>query len=168
MKTFKIDLFDLVTSLAKVVDVMSVNLADHHLKVAYLAYRIAQELGMSEEDQQVLAMTGALHDIGAFSLKERIDLLTFEDTRPGEHSLAGHLLLKNFKPFAAAAEIIKHHHLPWNDGKGAAGVGCRRRHAERGDRHRGGCRGEQDLPETVHDPSVCVAGSVGRPTMTGN
>ena len=52
-------------------------------------------------------------------MKERLDLLEFEDAKPGEHSMAGYLLLKNFKPFLSISELIKYHHVPWRNGKGA-------------------------------------------------
>ena len=115
----KINTFALVTSLAKVVDIMSPAVGNHHLQVSYLVYRIGDELGLTENEKYDLTVAGALHDIGAFSLQDRLDLLEFEDTHPGEHSRAGYLLLKDFKPFLPAAEIIKFHHLPWDDGGGA-------------------------------------------------
>jgi HD-GYP domain-containing protein (c-di-GMP phosphodiesterase class II) len=114
-----VDIFDLVTSIAGVVDAMSSTVADHHMKVAYLAYRIGEALGVPEAERQELAMAGALHDIGAFSLQERLDLLAFEDKQPGRHSMAGYLLLKDFEPFSSIAAIIKYHHEPWRDGAGA-------------------------------------------------
>jgi len=118
-RKFRIDLFDLVLSIARVVDIMSPNIANHHMKVAYLAYRITEEIGVPEHETYDLAMAGALHDIGAFSLKERLDLLEFEDAMPGEHSMAGYLLLKTFPPFAAISEIIKYHHMSWAEAEKA-------------------------------------------------
>lgn len=118
-KTFQIDFLDLVFSMAKVVDVMSPVLSDHHMKVAYFAYRLAEELDLPVKDRYSLTMAGALHDIGAFSLSERLDLLEFEDKEPGKHSIAGYLLLKDFEPFLDISKIIKHHHVPWKNGKGA-------------------------------------------------
>lgn len=118
-KTFQIDFLDLVFSMAKVVDVMSPALSDHHMKVAYFAYRLSEELDLPAKDRYSLAMAGALHDIGAFSLNERLDLLEFEDKEPGKHSVAGYLLLKDFEPFSDISRIIKHHHVPWENGLGA-------------------------------------------------
>ena len=117
-QTFKVSIFDLVTSLAGIVDIMCPAVGKHHLQVAYLAGRIGRELALSAELQYELIVAGALHDIGAFSLRDRLDLLEFEDTKPGEHSLAGYLLLRDFKPFAPLANIVKFHHLPWHHGAG--------------------------------------------------
>ena len=66
-----------------------------------------------------LAVAGALHDIGAFSLDERLDILAFERRRPGKHALAGFLLLSDVPLFSRSASLVRFHHLPWKQGKGA-------------------------------------------------
>jgi HD-GYP domain-containing protein (c-di-GMP phosphodiesterase class II) len=114
-----IDMFNLATSIARVVDLMSPALGDHHMRVAFLACRLGEVLGMSVNERYELATAGALHDIGAFSLQERLELLEFEDSKAGEHSTAGYLLLKDFEPFSSIAWMIKFHHTPWQYGRGA-------------------------------------------------
>lgn len=116
MDKLKVDMFDLVASIASVVDMMSPIIGNHHLQVAYLAYRLAQQLDLTDEERYAIFTAGALHDIGAFSLKDRLDLLEFEDKNPGQHSRAGSLILSTFKPFSTIARLIKFHHLPWQNG----------------------------------------------------
>ena len=111
-------MFDLVASIARVVDLMSPAVANHHMEVAYLTYRLGEALKLSDEKRYELTMAGALHDVGAFSLKDRLDLLEFEDAKPGEHSMAGYLLLKDFSPFKPMADLIRFHHVPWKGGQG--------------------------------------------------
>jgi len=113
-----VNLFDLVAPVARAVDMMSPAVADHHRRVAYLALRLAQEMPLPEQEACDLAIAGALHDVGAFSLHERLDTLAFEDTQPGQHSLAGYLLLKAFPPFTSLASYIRFHHIPWEHGAG--------------------------------------------------
>ena len=114
-----VNIYDLVTSIARVVDMMCPAVGNHHMQVAYLAYRLGEELGLPAHKRYELIITGALHDIGAFSLKDRLDLLEFEDAKPGEHSMAGYLLLRKSKLFLPTAMLVKFHHVPWKDGKGA-------------------------------------------------
>jgi len=118
-----VNLFDLVAPVARAVDMMSPAVADHHRRVAYLAFRLAQEMPLPEQEACDLAIAGALHDVGAFSLHERLDALAFEDTQPGPHSLAGYLLLKEFPPFASLASYIRFHHIPWEHGAGQTQAG---------------------------------------------
>jgi HD-GYP domain-containing protein (c-di-GMP phosphodiesterase class II) len=115
----RVDMFDLVSSIARIVDMMSPAVGNHHLQVAYLADRLGEELNLPEDRRFELFIAGALHDIGAFSLQDRLDLLEFEDTKPGEHSVAGSLILETFKPFLPMARLVKFHHVPWENGRGA-------------------------------------------------
>ncbi len=115
----RIDLWSLVSSLAKTFDMMSPAVADHCLRVAYLASRLAEELDLPSRERRDIAVAGALHDIGAFSLGERLELLAFEEKRPSKHALAGFLLLSDVPLFSRPASLVKFHHLPWNHGKGA-------------------------------------------------
>ncbi|MBI4556340.1 MAG: HD domain-containing protein [Candidatus Hydrogenedentes bacterium] len=113
----RIDLFDLISSLARVVDLMSPAVANHHMQVGYLAFRIAEELKLPMDDRRRLALAGMLHDIGAFSLQQRQDILRFE-TATDQHAHASYLLLKNFEPFTTIAPLVRFHHVPWADGAG--------------------------------------------------
>ncbi len=114
-----IDIFDLVIAISKVIDLMNPAVGRHHLQVAYWAYQLGDALTVSDEQKFELFIAGSLHDIGAFSLAERLSLLEFEDKNPGEHAIAGSHILEGFKPFSAIAKLIKFHHVPWENGKGA-------------------------------------------------
>lgn len=116
---FRVNIFDMVISIARVVDMMSPVLGRHHMQVSYLAYQLAGELNLPDEKKFEIFIAGALHDVGAFSLEDRVDLLEFEDTKPGEHSAAGSLILEKFTPFSVIARLIRFHHVPWKNGKGA-------------------------------------------------
>lgn len=118
-KDLKIDLWALVSSLGKTFDMMSPAVSDHCQRVAYLAYRLGEELDLPRRELRDIAVAGALHDIGAFSLNERLDLLAFEEQNPSKHALAGFLLLSDVPVFSRPASLVKFHHVPWNHGRGA-------------------------------------------------
>jgi HD-GYP domain-containing protein (c-di-GMP phosphodiesterase class II) len=115
----RINLFDMVASIARIVELMNPAVGNHHLQVAYLAYRLGEELKLSDDGRFELFMAGALHDIGALPLNGRLDLLDFEEKNPDEHSIAGGLILEKFKPFSNISGLIKFHHVPWKNGEGA-------------------------------------------------
>lgn len=122
---FRINLWEIVSPLAKTVDMMSPDLAEHHMRVAYLALRIAEQCDVPAEERRDIVIAAALHDIGAFSLQERLDILEFEEKSPMRHAIAGHLLLKDFDLLGNAAEIIRYHHLRWLYGKGEECAGAK-------------------------------------------
>jgi HD-GYP domain-containing protein (c-di-GMP phosphodiesterase class II) len=115
----RINIFDMVASIARIVDLMNPAVGNHHLQVAYLAYRLGEELKLSDDRRFELFMAGALHDIGALSLNGRLDLEEFEEKNPDGHSIAGGLILEKFKPFSNISGLIKFHHVPWENGAGA-------------------------------------------------
>jgi len=92
---------------------------NHHKQVAYIAYSLGKELDLTTAERSQLVFAGALHDIGALSLKERLDALKFDNENLHMHAEAGYTLLKTFKPLANAASIIRHHHVLWEGGKGS-------------------------------------------------
>ena len=118
LRKIPVNLWNLVSPLSKTFDLMNPALGDHGLRVAYLAMRLAEELEWPAWRRREAAIAGALHDIGAFSLAERLDLLEFETTDQGTHARAGYLLLREFKPFERIAETVLHHHLLWGNGQG--------------------------------------------------
>jgi HD-GYP domain-containing protein (c-di-GMP phosphodiesterase class II) len=117
-RNIPINLWNLVSPLAKTFDFMNPALGDHCLRVAYLAMRLAEELEWPAWRRREAAIAGALHDIGAFSLNERLDLMEFETADQGIHARAGYILLREFKPFERIAEAVLHHHVHWRNGQG--------------------------------------------------
>lgn len=109
---------DLINALSDTIDLVSPVLADHHNRVGWIAYALACQLGLPEEEQVDLCFAGKLHDIGALSLAGRIKLLTFEACEPNNHPETGALLLEMFPPLARLAELVRYHHVWWGDGAG--------------------------------------------------
>ena len=71
-------LFDLICALSEAMDLISPLLVDHHMKTAWFAVNLAREMGLGEEKVRKVLFAALLHDLGAFSLQERIDSLQFE------------------------------------------------------------------------------------------
>ncbi|MBT8763650.1 HD domain-containing protein [Desulfohalobiaceae bacterium Ax17] len=119
IKEPQIDLFDLIISLSKAMDLVSPAVVNHHMQVAYIAVNIATEMNLPPEEQRNLMLAGALHDSGAISMKDKMDALHFEFENPHQHAELGYLLLKKFTPLSQTANLVRFHHVPWNYGGGA-------------------------------------------------
>ncbi|MFA6147058.1 MAG: HD domain-containing phosphohydrolase [bacterium] len=118
LRNIPVNLWNLVSPLAKTFDLMNPALGDHSLRVAYLSMRLAEELEWPAWRRREAAIAGALHDIGAFSLAERLELMEFETEDRGAHERTGYLLLREFKPFERIADAVLHHHVHWRNGEG--------------------------------------------------
>jgi len=113
-----VPLSDLISCLSDTIDLVSPALADHHKRVGMVAYALACQLGLPEAESIDLHFAGNLHDIGALSLKDRVRLLTFEGCEPHQHAETGALLLEMFSPLARLGELVRFHHVLWEDGAG--------------------------------------------------
>ncbi len=119
VKQIQINMYDLLVCLTNAIDLISPEVADHHQQVSYLAFSIADRLGLSFEQKKDLTLAGLLHDVGALSLNERLDLIESEPMTADNHAYRGAWLLEGFAPLKNAANIIRYHHVPWKnrDGK---------------------------------------------------
>jgi putative nucleotidyltransferase with HDIG domain len=114
-----ISIYELLQCLTDAADLISPQLANHHQQVAYLAYHIGDQIGLSNEDKRDLIVAGLLHDIGALSVKERHFILENEAPNINDHGHKGAKLLSGFSHLKKAAKVIKHHHMPWDFGYGS-------------------------------------------------
>ncbi len=113
-----VSLFELVTALSEAADLVSPVLVNHHKMVAYFSLRLGTEMGLSIENIRQTVLAGALHDIGALSIRERLEALHFEVENPYQHAETGYHLMKAFPHFSKIAEFIRFHHVWWNYGEG--------------------------------------------------
>lgn len=109
----------LVIGFAKALDLVNPRLTDHHARTAYVAAAVAEELAWPASARSEVVLASLLHDCGALSSVERLGALSFDLAGPFRHAEVGYILLSQFKPFAAAADAVRHHHVDWN---GSVGV----------------------------------------------
>ena len=109
-------IYDFVRAISEAVDLITPLLNNHHKRVAYISSSIAQQMGLTNDEIQDIILAAMLHDIGIFSLKERIIVMSTEDKdyELDRHAILGYELLKNFAPLAKAAELIRFHHADFH------------------------------------------------------
>lgn len=117
----QISLFEMLMGLSRAVDLISKEVVNHQVRVGYIAFCLGLEMGLSPEEQDTLFLAGALHDVGALSLQERLDYLEFE-TQDQLHGERAYRFLRTFPPLAPAAEYIRYHHTSWRRVKEGAEV----------------------------------------------
>ncbi|MBD3166547.1 HD domain-containing protein [bacterium] len=115
---FSVDLLELVLAIASTVDLISPDVHNHHVRVAFIALELGRMDGLSSEEASDLVLAAALHDIGALTLRERLATFSFEIEEPHTHAELGYRLLAHFPPFERIASIVRRHHVDWEDGKG--------------------------------------------------
>lgn len=118
MEKINIRLYDFLKCISDAVDLVSVKLSNHHQQVAYLSYRLAEQLNISESRKINTFIAALLHDVCSLSIKERLEIIESEPEYVNTHAFNGYKLFKDFSFLQNEAEIIKFHHLPWKNGEG--------------------------------------------------
>ncbi|MDH3392402.1 MAG: HD domain-containing protein [Desulfobulbaceae bacterium] len=123
-EVISISTLDLVECLSTAMDLVSPALANHQRRVGFIALRLAEQLGMESSLRKEALIAGLLHDSGALSMQDRVMTLNFElgstdSFSPHQHAFDGYRLIRKFRPFIDVAQIVRFHHLPWENGKGA-------------------------------------------------
>jgi response regulator RpfG family c-di-GMP phosphodiesterase len=114
-----VEMLDMISALSNALDIINPALNEHHKRTCYIASCLAAELALPTKEVSTIFLASILHDIGAIVLADRFKLLNFEDKSPHAHAELGALLLESFHPFAFFAPLVRFHHVPWENGKGA-------------------------------------------------
>jgi putative nucleotidyltransferase with HDIG domain len=104
-----------LAGLLRALDIRDQRAARHAAAVARFAQDMAEELGMSEQDQELAHTAGLLHDIGHFALSDRVAergrTLTDEDWLAiQQHPELGADMLRDLGMYGPIAEIVLTHH----------------------------------------------------------
>ncbi len=109
---------ELLLCLSDAQDLISPLLASHQQQVAYLSYRLAEQLGLSAQERKEIFLAALVHDLGALSTNELLSITEHEPIAAYNHAFKGAALIEGFRPLRPAARMVKYHHVPWSDGQG--------------------------------------------------
>lgn len=103
-------------SLSDAMDIASPRIASHQMRTAFIAWKLAAAAGLSEDRIEKIYLAALLHDIGALSLEEKVQLHAgFENINPEIHCILGEELFELSPLLKPSAKIVRYHHRPWQD-----------------------------------------------------
>jgi putative nucleotidyltransferase with HDIG domain len=122
LKELKNMYIETMKSLATLLDAKDSYTRGHSEEVSKYAVEIAEELGLTEEEKELLQFSSILHDIGKIGVDDNIlkkpsKLTPSEYEKIKKHPVIASRILKSVKGFENIAKIIAHHHEHY-DGKG--------------------------------------------------
>jgi HD-GYP domain-containing protein (c-di-GMP phosphodiesterase class II) len=109
-----VNLGNLVLSLSEAMDLADPSLIQHQQRTAFAVWEMGKAVGLPIERLEQVFMAALLHDIGAFSLEEKIALRNFEVENVEDHCIRGEILLKKIPWLKASSRIIRFHHKEWH------------------------------------------------------
>jgi GAF domain-containing protein len=114
--------YETLKSLAMALEARDAYTRGHSERVANLATRIAEQLGISEEERREIYSVALLHDIGKIGVRDSIlhksEMLSDEEWKVIQsHPVFGDAILTPLRFLTKVAGMVKHHHERW-DGSG--------------------------------------------------
>jgi len=111
-----------VRSLVLSLDARDNYAATHGQRVASLAVRIAEHMGLSESATRDIEVFAPLHDVGKIGIRDDIlmkrgPLTEHERETCRRHCLIGDRIIRPLKPGRDALSLVRNHHESW-DGRG--------------------------------------------------
>jgi putative nucleotidyltransferase with HDIG domain len=103
------------TALVATLDARDRYTAGHSTAVAIYARDIAQRIGLSQDEQDLVHLCGLVHDVGKIGLPagllEKPGALSLEERRQmAQHSVIGEQILRKVDDYGEIAGIVRHHH----------------------------------------------------------
>ena len=109
----RVNLGTIVLSLSNAMDLADSSLIRHQQRVAYTTWKMSEVAGFSAQQIEKLFFAALIHDIGAFSLKEKKALMNHEVVNVETHCIRGERVLGNIPWFSRLSDIIRFHHREW-------------------------------------------------------
>jgi HD-GYP domain-containing protein (c-di-GMP phosphodiesterase class II) len=111
----KIDLGNLLLSLSDAMDLASPDIASHGIRTAFIAWEVGREAGLDAGQLSRLVAAALLHDVGALSVEEKVQLMSNEEMDTNPHCVRGAVLLRRASILRDLAPVVRTHHRTWQE-----------------------------------------------------
>ncbi len=113
---------ELLESLASTIEEKDRYTGLHSSEVEKIALSIAEKIGLTDEEKEILRKASMLHDIGKIGIPDEIlnkpgKLTDTEYEKIKEHPIIGYRILSRSRTLQDVAKIVLHHH-EWYGGRG--------------------------------------------------
>ncbi len=115
LRYITVNLGNLLLSLSDAMDLASPELIQHQQRTAFVVWEMGRAGGIPTERLERSFLAALLHDVGAFSLEERIDLHRNEVENTEDHCIRGEVLFNNLLWLKGSSKMVRFHHREWQD-----------------------------------------------------
>ncbi len=116
LKDFNVRFSDLILSLSDAIDIANPMIALHQMRTSYIVWKIAILADLPDNEVERLYLAALLHDIGALSLEEKIQLrMGFDEIDADVHCILGETIFNLSPLLKPSSKIIRYHHTKWVD-----------------------------------------------------
>ena len=114
---------EILTSLSSLIELRNGSMRNHSNNVAIISTAIAEELGLTAPEIEMISTASQLHDIGMIGAPDIILLKNVGELSPDEmieyvkHPVRGQAAIDGIEDFRKPGILIRHHH-EWYNGRG--------------------------------------------------
>ncbi|WP_327152790.1 HD domain-containing protein [Trabulsiella odontotermitis] len=113
-----INLTESLACISKIIDMINPRLNLHHVRTAFIAWHLARESHFSLAQCRKTLLAALLHDIGGLDEESRLQPLSYYDNELNDHAAIGGALLASVPLLNPLQDIVRYHHIRWEEGKG--------------------------------------------------
>ncbi|MEW6027585.1 MAG: HD domain-containing phosphohydrolase [Planctomycetota bacterium] len=99
-----------IMALSQALGLLNRRIGKHHQRVTHIALNLSRALGLSTGENTALFYAGLLHDIGAFSSKDKLEIMDFDCANCHQHCEAGFEMLQRSGLLRQISGPIRFHH----------------------------------------------------------
>lgn len=114
-RQISVNLGNLLLSLSEIMDIANPFIAQHQQRTAFIAWEIAKDAGLNTESTENLFTAALLHDIGALSIEEKLNIHGGSTADIDLHCRRGEILLAQTPWFQKISGIVGNHHRNMKD-----------------------------------------------------
>ena len=116
LQELTVNFSNILLSLSDAMDFANPKIASHQLRTAFIAWKLSLTAGLPKNKVENIYLAALLHDIGALSLEEKIQLHAgFENITPDTHCILGEVLFELSPLLKPCAKIVRNHHRAWRE-----------------------------------------------------
>ncbi|KNC95640.1 hypothetical protein GM31_23115 [Trabulsiella odontotermitis] len=113
-----INLIESLACISKIIDMINPRLNLHHVRTAFIAWHLARESHFTLAQCRKTLLAALLHDIGGLDEESRLQPLSYYDNELNDHAAIGGELLASVPLLNPLQQIVRYHHIRWDEGKG--------------------------------------------------
>jgi len=108
----KVSLKKILMVIQRCLNIMDERMVGHGEEVSYIMYKLLKASNSYTEDEILRLMEIAIfHDIGAYKVEERNEILDIHLSNPINHAVYGSLFIKYFSPLSDLAPVVLGHSM---------------------------------------------------------
>jgi len=110
-----VNLGNLLLSISDAMDLASPRLMQHQQRVAFASWEMSKAAKLSDQRIERGFIAAILHDIGAFSMEDKVAVRETNLDDGAAHAAYGARLLEDVSYLSDSSDIVRNHHRQWSD-----------------------------------------------------